>query len=206
MLNLTKINDHISYIEPTANPLSANVAIIKTNKNIWLYDVGNNPDIPDIIDELNVDKLNVNVILSHFHPDHIGNINKINGNHIYQSKNTFKYTKVGDIVDSDIFIEDDNIKLHIFPVPSSHAKGCIALEVDEQYCFLGDAIYPKNNPDVKLYNSGILKEQIDTLKKIKASKYMLSHKTPFAQSSKGIIKWLEHIYATRKPNEVYINI
>ena len=57
MLNLTKINDHISYIEPTTNPLSANVAIIKTNKNIWLYDVGNNPDIPDIIDELNVDKL-----------------------------------------------------------------------------------------------------------------------------------------------------
>ncbi len=206
MMNLTKINDYISYIEPTTNPLSANVVIIKTNKSIWLYDVGSNPDIPNIINELNVDNLDINIILSHFHPDHASNFDKINYKHIYQGKNTFKYTKVGDIVDSDIFIEDENIKLHIFPIPSSHAKGCIALEVNEQYCFLGDAIYPKNKRDFNLYNVSILKDEIDTLKTVKATQFMLSHKTPFSQSGKGIIKWLEHIYAMRKPNEVYINI
>ena len=44
------INNLISYISPTENPLSANVVMIQGKDALWLYDVGNHPDIPAIID------------------------------------------------------------------------------------------------------------------------------------------------------------
>ena len=44
------INNLISYISPTENPLSANVVMIEGKDALWLYDVGNHPDIPAIID------------------------------------------------------------------------------------------------------------------------------------------------------------
>ena len=44
------INNLISYISPTENPLSANVVMIQGKDALWLYDVGNHPEIPAIID------------------------------------------------------------------------------------------------------------------------------------------------------------
>ena len=35
------INNLISYISPTENPLSANVVMIEGKDALWLYDVGN---------------------------------------------------------------------------------------------------------------------------------------------------------------------
>ena len=43
------INNLISYISPTENPLSANVVMIEGKDALWLYDVGNHPDIPAIM-------------------------------------------------------------------------------------------------------------------------------------------------------------
>ena len=62
------INNLISYISPTENPLSANVVMIQGKDALWLYDVGNHPDIPAIIDTYSNGK-KVNAILSHFHED-----------------------------------------------------------------------------------------------------------------------------------------
>ena len=60
------INNLISYISPTENPLSANVVMIQGKDALWLYDVGNHPDIPAIIDTYSNGR-KVNAILSHFH-------------------------------------------------------------------------------------------------------------------------------------------
>ena len=48
-----ELEKNISYIEPTQNPLSANVVLIEGEKNLWLYDVGNNPCVPQIISAFN---------------------------------------------------------------------------------------------------------------------------------------------------------
>ena len=69
--NIIRINNLISYISPTENPLSANVVMIQGKEALWLYDVGNHPDIPQVIEQFR-DGRNVNVILSHFHEDHTG--------------------------------------------------------------------------------------------------------------------------------------
>ena len=54
------INNLISY-----NPLSANVVMIQGKDALWLYDVGNHPDIPAIIDTYSNGR-KVNAILSDF--------------------------------------------------------------------------------------------------------------------------------------------
>ena len=40
-MSLITINDAISYIEASDDPLSADVGIVKTDGGVWLYDVGN---------------------------------------------------------------------------------------------------------------------------------------------------------------------
>ena len=39
--NIIRLNNLISYISPTENPLSANVVMIEGKDALWLYDVGN---------------------------------------------------------------------------------------------------------------------------------------------------------------------
>lgn len=130
-----ELEKNISYIEPTQNPLSANVVLIEGENNLWLYDVGNNPCVPQIISAFNTSNKKINVILSHFHADHIGNLDKISYSNVYQGRLTYKYTKTGEILENDLYFRDGNMNLHIFPLPSSHAKGSLALEINEKYCF-----------------------------------------------------------------------
>lgn len=199
------LSDNISYIEPSDNPLSANVVMIKDNDKVWLYDVGNHPDIPDMLKNAIPTDTQVNIILSHFHPDHIGNINKLKYTELYQGKNTYKYTHSGNIVESDMYIKNSTTELHIFPIASSHAKGCIALEVNKEYCFVGDALYPANSKEFRRYNAGILLEGIRQLENISADKIMLSHKSRFQYPKSAILKWLKGIYAKRDKNSAYID-
>ena len=85
--NIIRLNNLISYISPTENPLSANVVMIQGKEALWLYDVGNHPDIPQVIEQFR-DGRNVNVILSHFHEDHIGNLPGMCVDEVYQGKYT----------------------------------------------------------------------------------------------------------------------
>ena len=71
--NIIRLNNLISYISPTENPLSANVVMIQGKEALWLYDVGNHPDIPQVIEQFR-DGRNFKVILSNFHEYNIGNI------------------------------------------------------------------------------------------------------------------------------------
>ena len=56
-----------------------------------------------------------------------------------------------------------------------------------------------------LYNAGILKEEIELLKNIKAQHFMLSHRNPFDNSKDSVIRLLDGIYAKRKSGEPYIS-
>ena len=187
------------------NPLSANVVLIEGENNLWLYDVGNNPCVSQIISAFNTSNKKINVILSHFHADHIGNLDKISYSNVYQGRLTYKYTKTGEILENDLYFRDGNMNLHIFPLPSSHAKGSLALEINEKYCFLGDGVYAMQKGEKRLYNAGILKEEIEILKNIKAQHFMLSHRNPFDNSKDSVIRLLDGIYAKRKSGEPYIS-
>lgn len=92
--HIQTINDHISYLTPTEHPLSANVVIIEgdafSGYMTW-----------EIIlrfqkfcrKSQNRQEKKIRVILSHFHPDHIGNLSEISCEAVYQGKIRFVIQK-----------------------------------------------------------------------------------------------------------------
>ena len=184
------ISEKISYIEASENPLSADIGIIRDNGITWLYDVGNGIE--------NIANLNekYNVVLSHFHKDHVGNIDGLKVNEIYVSKETHRHIKKGTIVENELYIGN----LHIFPLPSSHSKGCLGLEVDNTYVFVGDALYCRTKDNCYVYNAQLLKEEIEVLKKLKAPYLLVSHYKGLLRKKEQVIAELEEIYKMRVPN------
>ena len=197
--------DQITYLTPTEIPLSSNVVLIEGSHTLWVYDVGNHPAVSEILQKKSEQTgKEIRVILSHFHPDHIGNLSEISCEAVYQGKNTFRYTKTGTIVEKAIFIDDGSMQLQLFPVPSSHAKGSLALEVNHTWCFLGDAVYATQKRGQHVYNAERLLAEICCLKNVQAPWFLSSHSEPFQQKKEDVIGQLEIIYSRRVPGEPYI--
>ena len=190
------INEKISYIECSDDPLSADIGIIRNGDAVWLYDVGS--------DERAISELtgNYNVVLSHFHQDHTGNIGKLNIKEAFVSHETKRHVQMGTVADRDIYIDN----LHIFPLPSSHCKGCLGLEVDETYAFVGDALYSKFRDGYYIFNAQLVKEEIAFLKKLKAPYLLVSHFKGMVRRRNEVIAELEELYHYRDKNSSEIKV
>ena len=199
MADIIKITDRISYIKATEKPLSADVGIFEGDESVWIFDVGADESVPI---SLNKNPKPKNVVISHFHPDHMENLEHVDLNGVYLGTNTFKYAKRGTVVDKDVFI-DDGITIHIFPLPSSHAKGSLGMEIGD-YAFLGDATYSTTKQGKVCYNASVLKEEIEVLKNLSAKFFLISHDERFIYQKEEIIAELEEIYSRRDPKESYI--
>ena len=201
MEDIIKITDRISYIKATEKPLSADVGIIEGDESVWIFDVGADESVPISLNKISKPK---NAVISHFHPDHMRNLEHVDLNEIYLGANTFKYAKRGTVVDKDVFI-DDGITIHIFPLPSSHAKGSLGMEIGD-YAFLGDATYSTMKQGKVCYNASVLKEEIAVLENLSAKFFLISHDEKFIRPKEKIIEELEEIYKKRDPKESYICI
>lgn len=196
---IIRITDSVFYLPSTEEPLSADVGIIEGEKFTWLFDLGSSSSAADFINGIKKPK---NAVISHFHPDHTANAEKVSLSEIYLGANTFKYLKRGKTVEEDLFI-DDGIRLHIFPLPSSHAKGSLGLEIGD-YAFLGDATYATMKQRKACYNASVLKDEIAVLKNLSAKYFLISHDEKFIRPKEEIIAMLEEIHSRRNPKESYI--
>ncbi len=199
MAEIIKINERISYIKASENPLSADVGIFEGDEFIWIFDIGTDESVPMSLGTFEKPK---NAVISHFHPDHMGNFEHVDLNEVYLGANTFKYAKRGNVIDKDIFISD-GIEIHIFPLPSSHAKGSVGMEVGD-YAFLGDATYATMKQGKVCYNVSVLKEEIAVLKNLSAKFFLISHDEKFVHPKEEIIAKLEEIYLKRDLKESFI--
>lgn len=190
------INEKISYIACSDDPLSADIGIIRDGEAVWLYDVGS--DARSIAGLMG----SYNVVLSHFHQDHAGNIGKLNIRDLYVSNETKRHVRMGVVVDGDIYIGN----LHIFPLPSSHCKGCLGLEVDEDYAFVGDALYCKAKDGYYIFNVQLLRDEIAVLKKLKAPYLLVSHFNGMVRRRDEVIVELEELYNLRVENSAEIKV
>lgn len=190
------ISNEISYLEGRENPLSADIGIVRIEGESWLFDVGNGPDMVEGIPE------GCNVVLSHFHQDHVGNLELVNAKEVYVSKETEKYVKCGRVVSEDYYAGP----VHIFPLPSSHAKGCLGLEINETHAFVGDALYCKGKNGRYYYNAQLLKEEIEVLKKMKAEFLLASHHMGQVRSKQEVLAELEEVYKLRVPGNPEIEV
>ena len=191
-----RINDRISYIEASDDPLSADIGIIQSDGVTWLYDVGNDVrSIAGLEDHYNV-------VLSHFHQDHTGNIHRLRTREVLVSKETRGHVQLGTVVSEDLYIGD----MHVFPIPSSHTKGSLGLEVAGEFAFIGDALYSKVREGCYVYNATLLKDEIEVLKKLKAPFLLVSHYRGLIRPKGDVIAELEEIYGTREKNNPEIRV
>ena len=214
-------------------PLSADVVAVRGDSAWWIFDVGACDEAVDFINALprssesstHLDTseciknatvpLKKNIVISHFHRDHLLNVQRMCGGEIsldinalyvgaYASKTFGEIEGVAKNVVMEPLAFDDGVQIQILPMPNSHAKGSLALIVDD-YVFLGDATYPMvghGEPDV--YNVQILEQQIKLLKSLNASRFCLSHKRGLVRDKSSVIQFLESVLARRQKNENYI--
>ncbi|MBR5010117.1 MAG: MBL fold metallo-hydrolase [Clostridia bacterium] len=195
-MGLIKINDRICYIEASDDPLCADIGVVRAENGVWLYDVGNG--------EKNVAGLtgSYNIVLSHFHRDHTGNLDKLRADALYVSGETFAHVNRGTVVESSVSIGS----MRIFPIPSSHTKGCLGLEADEEYAFVGDALYSKVRDGFYVYNAQLLQAEIEVLKALKAPYLLVSHFRGLVRDRKAVLEELGEIYAARDKNSSEIRV
>ena len=209
------------------DPLSADVIAVRGDRAWWIFDVGACDEAVQFINELpripveeaaipvdenganlaacnNAACLAKNVVISHFHRDHLLNVQRMCGGEISLDIDALYVGAYTSKTFGEIEGVAKNVVMEILPMPNSHAKGSLALVVDD-YVFLGDATYPMvghGAPDV--YNVQILGEQIKLLKSLTPSRFCLSHKRGLVRDKTSVIQFLESVYARRQKNENYI--
>lgn len=201
MNSLVQINENISYLPATHKPFTCDVIFIKTCKATWIFDVGMSKEQADYINSIEGPK---NVVLSHFHPDHIFNLGKVDYDQLYVSANTRKYTFKGEIVKEPLIFEEDP-EIRIYEMPSSHAKGCLCL-VCGDYAFMGDGTYCKEKLHHHTYNTQLLKAEIDFLESLDCKYVCLDHDQHFIQERESLIRLHKDIYSRHKPGEPNISV
>lgn len=195
------------YFPACDEPLSADVFIFKGAKENWVFDVGNGEPYSSKLNELSSPK---NAVLSHFHGDHTANMKTVSFSNIYAGKYTAQYIKDYapnvTVVDEDIFIEDGDLKLHIFRMPSSHCKSSVALEVNDEYIFMGDSAYGCIKDEKTVFNVSSLYEQIEVLKSLKGTRCVLSHERRLVFRKETIIRNMERVLKKQEKNNPFVCI
>lgn len=203
-MSLIRISPSISCLPASAPPLSADVGMVSAANVTWIFDVGSNEEALELVNGIKGEK---RIVLSHFHADHTDNLNrmetggdcKIYGGGFTRKKFGQKNIEVTE-VNKDLYFDGG---IHLFPIPSSHTKGCVGLE-HEDFAFLGDSTYCEVKDGKAVYNAGQLQGLIKTLKGLKASRLLLSHKEPLECGREEQISMLEEIYSLREKNQPYI--
>jgi len=200
-MSLVKITENISYLPASKAPFSSDVAFIKTNTATWIFDAGMSSAAAEEINKIEGPK---NIVISHFHPDHIFNLTKVKCDNLYVSKYTKRYTFKGTLIESDtVFNEDPQIK--IISLPSSHAKGCLCL-ICGDYAFMGDGTYAKEKIGNHTYNAQLLKSMIDVMESIPCKYFCLSHDRNYVQNKETVMQIYKDIYARHTPDNPIISV
>lgn len=192
----------VCYYPKGENPLSAEVFLIPGKENIWFFDAGNGEGALRAIRSIPGRK---KAVISHFHPDHMGNALHAGFEQVYLGD--FAFRKAQDkakciCVTEKIEIED-GVSLCILPLPSSHAKGSLMLEAGK-LLFLGDGTYSTMKNGKKAYNATVLRETLQALKETQAEYVVQSHREPLIALRQEVMGQMQSIYEKREKNQPYI--
>ena len=198
LINLTL---EISYLPSVESPISSDVVFIKPqgSDTTWIFDTGTCSEAAEFINAVEGKK---NIVISHFHPDHILNLLKVKYDKLYVTKYTKKYTRAGEIVDGELLFPDG---IKISQIPSSHSKGALILEYKD-YAFLGDATYCHFRLTAREYNVQLLEQMIKKMEEITAPNFCLSHDKGFVQPKESVLRIYRKILARRKNGSPTINV
>ena len=192
------MDDCITRIEASDNPLSADVFFIKGNEYTYIVDVGSNDEALEAVESIPKKK----IIITHFHADHAENlirIKQIDSKDLYVGDYTAKFYGIGTVITDPVHIED-GVAIDILKLPSSHAKGCLTIIVNKNTILLGDGCYCNN----KGYNVSLLHDAIKVLSEAEYNVAIKSHDLKI-YTKEELIKELETIYSLREKNNPFIS-
>ena len=195
---IREINEYISVLPSSEEPLSADVYFIKGKSRTYIVDVGSNDEACKTVGDIPEKR----VILTHFHEDHTDNIRRLDipDEDLLVGNYTRKYIGRGTEVDKKT-IMDDGVKITVVPIPNSHAKGALCVTVNDEYLIIGDAFYS----NVKGYNVSLLSEEIKLLKELDFRYVLMSHKDKLHEKDE-IISILEKVFKKREKDNPYISV
>ena len=154
------------YLPATNDPLSADVYMIEGDRYCYIYDVGNNDESQYYINKINKEKI---VILSHYHKDHVGNIERINYHELYVGNETNSTIGKGNIVE-DVLIINDGIKIEIIHCPSPHTEGSLIINIENEFTLIADLYFTRPSFDKEK-----AMKMIQCLKSIDTQYFVVSH-------------------------------
>ena len=201
IMPLINLSPEISYLPSVESPISSDVVFIKPqgSDTTWIFDTGTCSEAAEFINAVEGKK---NIVISHFHLDHILNLLKVKYDKLYVTKYTKKYTRAGEIVDGELLFPDG---IKISQIPSSHSKGALILEYKD-YAFLGDATYCHFRLTAREYNVQLLEQMIKKMEEITAPNFCLSHDKGFVQPKESVLRIYRKILARRKNGSPTINV
>lgn len=208
--DIEDLDVNISRIAASREPLSADVVFIRKNDCTYVYDTGSLPENAEYI--MNIEGRKV-LVISHFHPDHIACLKNydMGFSEIYASAYTFKH--LGDIKGDALLKPVTKLfelgDIDVFPLPSSHSKGCIAVK-SGRFLFVGDALYGKLSiKDFKIkttqYNVQLLLEGMNLISEMDIEEICLSHQVNFRMEKEAILYFMKMLYDARLPDSPYVN-
>lgn len=163
---MEKIADYLHYIPSSAEPLSADVFLIEGERQTYVFDVGSNEESFQTLYQLPKEKA---IILSHFHNDHRGNLDRLTWKDLYVGDAAFEKIGTGTVVTDKLTIHD-GVKLEIQPCPSPHTPGSLILTVNNEYTLLADLYFTK--PD---YDRELAQAMLDVLRDLDTNWFVVSH-------------------------------
>ena len=160
------LGEKIKYLPADDNPLSADVFFVEGDKHCYIYDVGNNDDSLRHINQVNKEK---RIILSHYHKDHIGNIDNIDYSDLYVGEETYRAIGKGIIIE-DSFSIQDGVKIEIIHCISPHTDGSLIVNIDNEYTLIADLYFTRPPFDKEK-----AMKMIKFLKNIDTQYFVISH-------------------------------
>lgn len=160
------LTEKIKYLPASSNPLSADVFFINGDRYCYIFDVGNNDESLYCINQISKEKV---IFLSHYHKDHVGNINHITYNDLYVGKKTYEVIGKGEIIEDTLTL-NDGIKIEIFHCPSPHTDGSLIINIDNEYSLIADLFFTRPPFDME---KAI--QMLDFLKHLRTNYFVISH-------------------------------
>lgn len=197
------ISPDVFYLPATENPLSADVGIVSGRTHFWIFDVGSSDAHFEFLKHISEEKP-LNIIISHFHPDHIRNLSRLKFDNLFVGPYTYKHINAGTVIETPAEFFDD-VKIRIIPLPNSHSKGSLVLEVNDEYTFLGDSTYCTEKNDRKVFNAQLLQQEISVLTSLKSKYFLVSHWRKIVQSKERILRRLNLVYSIEHKDSPWID-
>lgn len=163
---MNKITDIITYLPASSDPLSADIYFIEGDTNCYVFDVGNCEKALQEIIAISQEKV---IILSHYHKDHIGNIDKIGYRELYVGDLTKETIQRGTVVIDEVVIHD-GVELFIQHCPSPHVNGSLIVTVNKEYTLIADLYFTRAGYDKELAN-----EMLKVLEELETKYFVVSH-------------------------------